>query len=358
MVGHNILDCLAQRREQFEIIATNSEAEAPGIFQFDRLYLSPTTCGNPAGFEALVLKLLEQEAPDLVIPCRDDDILFLAQLREKHPELAPKLLCGSVQTAAAMCDKYLSWEFSQAHNLPFAPTLATPAEATVAQAFARTYGFPLLAKPRQGFAGHGVFFILNEAQLQRAIEREQLVIQKFLGDPQILQHYLDEIDKTGVPLFHSFEGRKHSVQIHIAPDGEPSAYFASYNQNRNGTSIRLERYTGSDTDALAQCCHEAFSAAGWRGPINIQSQRTPEGQLCIYEYNGRISGATAARYHMGFDEIGLIVKHFLGREIPAPAIDPTDKVLRRMLDQAIEYAPASQFKRDGVWPPENARKGN
>lgn len=85
LVGHNILDALADRRHEVHLIATNSRAEALSLYDFDTVYLTPTTLGDPMAFETRIMDVIAQEQPDLVIPCRDDDILFLAELGVRRP---------------------------------------------------------------------------------------------------------------------------------------------------------------------------------------------------------------------------------------------------------------------------------
>src|SRR5687768_7104113 len=87
LVGQNILDALADRRQAVHLIATNSVPDDAPLFSCDKVYLSPTTTGDPQGFERLVREIIATEQPDLVIPCRDDDTVFLAGLRGRHPEL-------------------------------------------------------------------------------------------------------------------------------------------------------------------------------------------------------------------------------------------------------------------------------
>jgi len=350
LTGQNILDVLADRRSGVELVATNSVPTGISLFDFDAVYLTPETAEAPAAFERRFSEILALEKPDLVIPCRDDDVAFLAEYQERRPELAHGFLCGNRFTAEATCDKWLSWRFSVEHGLPFAPTLATPAGAQ-AETFAREHGFPLLVKPRRGYASLGVYFVFNETQLRRAAARNGYVIQKYLGDPSTLQAYLRDVNEIGIPLFHSFEGIKHSIEIFIAPDGSPAGNFCSRNTSRNGISLRIERHESDDATALGEQCIRAFANAGWRGPMNMNCQQTPDGRLVIYEFNGRVGGSTAARCLMGYDEVGLAVKTFAGKELkPAGNSRRASlQVVRRPVDIASQPEDVARLARDGFW---------
>lgn len=350
LVGDNILDALEGRRADVELFATNSDASADGLGRFDGVYLVPPTRGDAAAFERRLLEVMQRVAPDLVIPCRDDDVVFLAGLKERRADLSARLLCGSRAVALATCDKSLSQRFCADRGLPFVPTLAAPAGEEEARAFARRHGFPLLAKPVRGYASRGVRLLLDEAQLLRAAVSDGCLIQRYLGDGDAVFAAHRELVENGVPLFHTFEGLKYSIQVMIGPDGAHAGTFCSVNVNRHGTSLSLERDRDADGRALAGRCAEALSAAGWRGPVNVQCQRTPEGDLYIYEFNARFSGATAARRLMGYDEVGLAIELFTGTAIaPNPAAPGAGRVTRVAVDTVPQSPVGEALEAQGFW---------
>ncbi len=51
------------------------------------------------------------------------------------------------------------------------------------------------------------------------LARDGYVVQQFLGDARPIAEYLVAIERNGVPLFHTFQGVKNSIQALIAPDG-------------------------------------------------------------------------------------------------------------------------------------------
>ena len=350
LVGQNVLDVLADRRAHVELVATNSVADGPFLFDFDAVYLTPETARASAAFEARFSEILDREKPDLVIPCRDDDVAFLADYKDRRPDRSRGFLCGNRFTAEATCDKWLSWQFAAERGLPFVPTLLTP--AAQADGFAREHGFPLVVKPRRGFASRGVYFVFNSAQLQRAAARDGQVIQKHLGDPSKLQAYLRDIDEIGVPLFHSFHGVTHSINVFIAPDGSPAGNFCSRNMNRNGTTnMRLERCESDEAKTLGERCIRAFADAGWRGPMNIQCKETPDRSLVICEFNGRMGGGTAARALLGYDEVDLALRTFVGKAATAEGAPhrAAPAVVRRTIDTVPESGNVARLEHDRHW---------
>ena len=349
-VGQNILTALAWRRPELTLIAATSVANEPGPFDYDIVHLVPPTAAPD--FESRLLSLIESERIDLVIPCRDDDVLFLAALRERRPALAARLLCGSAAVAIAIVDKGDSAEFSTRNGLPFAPSLVAPADAAARAAFVRANGFPLVAKPRRGYASMGVHLISSDSQLTRALSRDGMLVQKFLGDPEVVCRYLSVVETDGVPLFHTFQGLKHSIQALIAQDGTVAHVICLRTQSDRRRSKVVVPDAGGEAPALGARCAAAFAAAGWRGPLNIQCQRAADGRLYIHEFNGRFTGATIERWRLGYDEVGAAIASFTGRTLAPYAITP--ELAPREVFETVETRGAdprhtAALARDGVW---------
>jgi carbamoyl-phosphate synthase large subunit len=298
-----------------------------------------------------LLEIMADERIDLVIPCRDDDVLMLATLREHRPELRSRLLCGSADTAQATCDKADSFAFSVQHGLPFAPTLIDGADDQ-RRAFVQEHRFPLIVKPRRGYASLGVYLVWNERQLENAFARGGVVAQKLLGDPQALTRFLEKVERDGMPLFHTFQGPKHSIQVLIAPDGSISHVICILTKSDR----RRSKIAVADPEPVAreigEHCGVAFSAAGWRGPLNIQCGKDAAGHLLIHEYNGRFTGATMSRWHLGFDEVGTTIAAFTGRTIGAapctPSLTPRE-VFETVEARWADPDDVATLVRDRVW---------
>jgi len=351
LVGQNVLASLAGRRSGLHLAAINSVAAEPALFDFDEAFLCGNLRDEPQAFAQRFTDIMEALQPCLVIPCRDDDVAFLAAQAEARPEHAPRFLCGARLPAEAMLDKAASATLAQKHGLPFAPTLATDADPDPARliAFAACHGYPLIAKPRQGFASRGVLLILDQGQLLRLAGRPDYILQAYLGDADAVRSYVEACARDGVPLFHSFEMDKYSIQAFIAPDGHPAGLLATRHAMRQGRSERVTHNSDPALLELGRRCAAAFAAEGWRGPLNIQCQRSATGDYGIYEFNGRYTGATSARRLLGYDEVALGLAHFGGIQIEtAPAATAGD-VIRLPVSRALDAERIAQLKRDGHW---------
>ena len=349
-VGQNVLATLLSRRASLRIVATSSVANEPALFDLDAVYLCPETAADPAAFEQHLLEVMERERIDLVIPCRDDDVLFLAGLRDARPSLASRLLCGATAPAEIIVDKWRSFEFSVAHGLPFAACLRSR-DPAVQRTFIANHGLPLIAKPRRGYAAIDVYVVHRAEQVATMLERDGYIVQEFLGDAGTITRYLEDIEQYGVPLYHSFERVKHSIQALIAPDGCIVHIVCTLNTR----FMRRSKWVTPDESPVARAigeqCARAFAAAGWRGPLNIQCETNPTGDILIHEFNGRFTGGTIDRWLLGHDEVGAAIAAFTGAPLvaaaePAPAARET---FQSRVARAANPADVARLTADGMW---------
>jgi carbamoyl-phosphate synthase large subunit len=351
VVGQNVLAALEGRRAGITVAATGSVAFDLAAFDFDSVYLLPETASDPDGFEDRLAAVIEHERADLVVPCRDDDVVAIARLGARRPHLAPVLLCGTPETALTIHDKWLSAMFAAQHGLPFVPSAPTGAAVDLSE-FARAHGFPLVVKPRLGFGSRGVRIIADVGQLERAALCPGLVVQPFLGDTRVVSEWAAQLDDLGIPLFHSFEGVKRAGQILIGPDGTASGLQCTRNTMRDGFSVRVALDEDETMRDITVGCARAFAAEGWRGPFNVQCLSAYDGQLLIHEFNGRLTGATAAQLLMGQDDVRLAIERFTGRMIAA--VEPPSggwprEIVKMPRSLAADLARLKAVMHTGMW---------
>ena len=346
-VGQNVLASLVPWRDELRLVATTSVADEPALFAFDAVHLVPPTAREPARFDESACAIIDRESPGLVVPCREDDVMYLAGLRERRADLAPRILCGTPQAAAIVSDKWLGHRFCVDRGLPFAPSIASEAEGSL-EAFLAEQGFPLVAKPRRGFASREVRLLRNVAQVRRALARGDIV-QRFLGARDTLDAWFASAELDGVPLLKSFMGEKHSIQALVAPGGEVVDVMATRNL-KDLRSRRVVPDTTPTTLALGRRCAEALSAAGWRGPLNVQCQVDGEGALWIHEFNGRFTGITADRCLLGHNEVVVAIEAFTGHAFDRARQPPAaSESIASLISRAADPASIRALQTHGVW---------
>ncbi|MEH6549068.1 MAG: ATP-grasp domain-containing protein [Pseudomonadales bacterium] len=350
LVGSNILDILEGRRQDLQIIGTNSIAEEAALYRCDKAYFVPPTREQRVKFSNRLLEILEIERPDLIIPARDDDLNILAALKVSRPEFTDCTLCGGGKSVEIITDKWLTYEFATKHNLPFA-TSAIPnpdSKNSEVKLLTAEYGFPLLAKPRDGFGSHGVFIISNEEQLRFALGIENIVIQQYLSDPENLEGLSSRLQNEGTPLFFSLEESKYSLQTFIHRDGTVGEIFCTQHTMVSGKSLKVEKTTNDALENIALRYAKAMASEGWFGPLNIQCQHQ-SGKFVAYELNGRFTGATSARYYLGFDEVGNTLSALFGFRLESNRLPASSQVSRYITTLPIPDAAVANILNQRNW---------
>lgn len=201
--------------------------------------------------------------------------------------------------------------------------------------------FPLIAKPRAGFASRGVEILLSEEDFLRVNEShiiQELAIPK-QGDP-LRETYLKQIAKRINPQIAEI-----SAQVVADKDGNMMGKMCSYNKLNNGIPIEMVPYEDDYVWSEMNKLLPELKRLGHRGPLNIQGRWTDNG-LKLYEMNARFTGITGWRAIMGFNEVESCIKNWLNidADINPLQMDYSKFGCRQTTDKAIALRANSQVK--------------
>ncbi len=350
LVGTNLLDAARDFRPGLRVIGINSDAEAPNNFACDRVWLAPPAA-QVDGYWRCVERVLEAEQPDLVLAGRDDDITLMAAWRESHPRWAHCLAAGSSATAAPMTDKLLGHAWARERGLPFAPTVsaAAPEAPELCRGWRAEFDGALIAKPRAGNGSRGVRLLLDEAALEGTLGDADLVIQPYLADPAPYRRLQQQQREGGLPLFWTPVLTQYVAQAVISPDGRILGRMDMGARMVAGRCEQAWRLDDPSFRVIGDRFAQAFAAAGWRGPVNAQFVLHPRLGYQVMEFCARIAGGMYPRLLLGFDELGLALTAWTGRDYtrrPAPAA----RVLRVTRDVGLSAAQTEALRDRGTWP--------
>lgn len=315
LVGRNILDSLEfsglPRRGLVRLIGTNSVADAPNNFRCDECFLVPPTASPH--YAAAMSSVIRRARPDLILSARDADTSALWSLLEADPSLPGRLPYGNLRTILYALDKWQSFLFCEKYGLPFARSLRADAgcELETLRAFVEAVGYPLIAKPVEGFASKGVFFARNWAEVLHFRDQAGYLLQEYIGEPEALEPYFRMLEGPK-PLFSEAPGvNHHTCHIPIDPEGRVGEIFVLRNHHNFGAVTRLRRVHHPELEALARRFAEAFVTEGGRGPLSVQFREDRHGGHKAQEMNLRTTGSTHARLMMGQDELGWLVRNWV-----------------------------------------------
>ena len=248
-------------------------------------------------------------------------------------------------------DKWLSYCFAREHGLSFAESAISDMASghQAARQLVEEVGFPLVAKPRVGYGSRQVRLLNNTEQLDAVLAENDLVLQRYIGPADPLETLRHDIGRYGLPLFYSLEQDKYSLQTYIQQNGTIEPVCTTLHQKEAGYSVAVERLCDERLMALGQRWAQALAEAGWRGPLNIQCQQDPGGDFVAFELNGRFTGSTAARYYLGYDELGHLLQDRLDR-VPVHNRTVADHVpIKYYRTLGINQADVEVLRRFHVW---------
>lgn len=357
LVGQNILDVLEypgfSRRSLMQVVGTNSRPDAPFNFHCDRCYLVPPT--SAAEYPERMREILLEEAPDLILCCRDDDTFALSQLKSQHPELPGTLPVGAPHAALIGLDKWQTWLFARKHALPFAESFmpGQSGDGAALEAFCQRVGYPLVAKPARGAASRGVCFVRDTEDAQAVAKRPGYLFQEYVGDPGSLEPYFAALQGPP-PLFaQCTNAGYHVCHAMIAPNGDLAPIMVTENQTEYGRTIVTSRIVDPALEALAANYARALFIEGGAGPISLQLRQDRNGVWKSVEINLRATGGTLARFLRGSDEIYHVINAFVPSaafpELRPHGIDSFEHIVRQYYSYPLVASDVSTLQRSGVW---------
>lgn len=350
MVGGSILDELEYigMREQLTVIGTNSEPNALNNFRCDAVYLVPQTRDYEA-FKPRFYEIIKDEQPDLVLAGRDDDTDILAELKAEPDLKNTEFVAPNPEGALLVNDKVKTYEFAQRHHLPFADSAYT--EEGLRALIARA-GFPLICKPRRGFASRGVYVILNESQAMKVLQAGDNVFQECLGDKDELVSKVPDLEK-GYPLFSSLAPLKqYNTTILFGKNSEPFHSIYVEGTFHYGVVYVNEPFEDPELNDAAQLYVEKLSEFGYVGTVSLAWLKDRHGQYKVMEFNGRIGGTSVYRALLGYSELSAIFDHFVfGRE-PRKRPSPPPKhlqAIKTLVPRLIDKQEVEALRKNGKW---------
>lgn len=267
---------------------------------------------------------------DLIIPGSDDEAFILARHKQVLKEAGFKVLVSEenlfklVRDKALMCEKLspIVDIFVKSYSLAEIQMQLEEGDVT----------FPLIAKPRDGYASRGIEILLDKSDFIKIGENH--IIQELAiphqNDP-FREKYLKEI-----AIKNNAQVAEISIQVVTDKNGDVIGKMSSYNKLNNGVPIEIipyeNEYVWSEIDKLLPTLKEL----GHRGPLNIQGRLTDNG-LKLFEMNARFTGITGLRAIMGFNEVETCIKDWLNIDMPITPLEINhDKFgIRQVVDKIV-----------------------
>jgi carbamoyl-phosphate synthase large subunit len=309
-IGQGVLKSLSACGLASWVVATDANPLSLGLFEVDRSYAVPKA--SAPGFLDAFVDILCVERIQLVFVCADTEILPVSRLRERiEAASGARVLVSAPDVVARCADKWLTAQWFARVGLPHPRTALADDAAGIAD-IVTSCGFPVVVKPRLGYASRGLTIAGNRAALAAAAA--------VLGREGVVQEHLSD------------SSCEHTAATFSSRPGAAEACIVMRRELLQGTSYRVEPVFDPALEAEALRWGRTM---GGLGPLNFQFRVTSSGPVC-FEVNPRFSGTVGVRFRFGYNDVELAVRAFLLGEAPAqPRLRP-GMVLRYWEEVFIE----------------------
>jgi carbamoyl-phosphate synthase large subunit len=161
IVGQGIIKCLKLANVSndspmsYRIIGTDTSAQAAGLYRCDIGFLVPSA--SSAEYIDSIIKASKEQTVHAIYVGSDIELIVLGEAKERiEHETGAKLLTSPIEVLITARDKWKTFEFLKANNLPnVASSLPEDNEK-----FIKEFGYPIVVKPREGY-GSKLFFVVR-----------------------------------------------------------------------------------------------------------------------------------------------------------------------------------------------------
>jgi nucleoside-diphosphate-sugar epimerase len=327
-VGQSVIRSLNLSRLPIRTVGFGSNPFAFGAYECDTHDHTPSIYED--GYVESLLALCRKHGVSLLIPGLDDEVLLLARHAAEFEAVGTAVLCASEALVALCRDKErlctelaeIADEFVKSYDRGSIGEALRNGEAA----------FPLISKPRGGFASRGIHILRNEADLGGVADGD--IIQELAvphaSDPN--RAYFDTQIAKGV----NPQVSEVSIQLVYGRDQRLIGRMISMNRLHNGVPIEVMPFYDAAVWRTVDRIVPDLLRRGLVGPLNIQARLTDRG-LKIFEMNPRFTGITGLRALLGFNEVEACAKDWLGMagEDHRISVNPDKFGVRQTLDKSL-----------------------
>ena len=297
-------EVLAEGTHRGRVLVSDLDPLSPALFAADEVVELPPV--DDPGYGAAVAAVCRREGVRVVLPLTDLDPVVLAHAAAEILEAGAQTLVPRPEIALGCQDKWACHLMLEERGLPSPPTWL-PDEVDPA-----TLPYPVLLKPRMGFAGRHIHRCANPGELAffRDYSPAESVVQQALP------------------------GHEFSIDCLGGPDGAAlGAIPRSMIQSKGGEQIKGETL---DDPQLVELGAATVEALGLIGPSTVQCFREDGRILGITDINTRFGGAFPLPQAAGAGYPRTIVAIGAGERAVAQLGSHTPGVvMTRFLDQTM-----------------------
>jgi carbamoyl-phosphate synthase large subunit len=256
------------------LLGLDASEDCPGRHMVDAFAKLPLVA-DPEYLDALKTEL-RAHAVDVLLPGIDPEIILLSRARDRFAKGKTRIALAPADLIEAADDKLVTSSFVVSRGLN--------APATCDADCPQDLGFPVVAKPRRGRSSRGVLILEDKESLEAFLDQRRT--------DYCLQRYVKGLEIT-VGLLYDWNGNLADA---IAMERTLDC----------GRTVRASVTKSKEILRFIEDFGEKIKGAG---AINAQVRLDPDAGPQIFEINARLSGSTAMRVAIGFNDPLRIVMH-------------------------------------------------
>ena len=281
------------------LLGLDAADDCPGRQLVDAFARLPPVA-DPKYLEALAAQL-RAHTIDVLLPGIDSEIMLLSRHRDRIANSGTQIALAPADLIEAADDKLATAAFVASRGLS--------APATCDADDPQDLGFPVVAKPRRGQGSRGVLILDNAQSLTAFLDERSpfYCLQRYIEGPEITVGFLYDWNGTlrdAIAMERSLEG---------------------------GRTIRA---TVTRSPEILRFIEEFGAKIRGAGAVNAQLRIDRNAGPQIFEINARLSGSTAMRVAVGFNDPLRIVMH-LARGIPIERATVYDATVQRVSSELV-----------------------
>ena len=276
---------------KYRIYGADMNDRAAGLYRCDCGILVPPA--SDPGYLASIKKIIAEEDIRAVYIGSDIELVPLTQAKQEIESTSEAIVITNpddvIDTAR---DKWKTFQFLKRNHLPMAMSCLPDDK----EEFVRDFKFPLVVKPREGYASLHFYIVHNLEEMDYALH----AIEKHGWNP-IIQEYLN--------------GREQEFTSGVTIDKTGSYVMSSISLRKLPKSGQTYKAVVDSFDQIRKSAENVAMGVGARGPVNVQA-KFDGGQAKVFEINPRFSATVPIRAVAGVNEPDIIYRNsVLGEEI-------------------------------------------
>ena len=288
------------------IIAVDIDPFSAGLQFADRGYLAPRL--DDKKFLPKALEICRQEKIKLIIPTRDEDLLYFSRIQDRLDKLNIKILVAPAESVITCQDKWKFYQFLKQNNFPLIKTW---------REYNQQINFPCLVKPRTGKAAQGVLVVKNKLELNKVNLQGKIIQEKVAGEEYTIDYFADF---KAQPICLVPRLRYKIV------DGE--------------SKIGITK----DEPEIVKWSRELGKKLKLIGHNTIQCFKTPAGRIKFLEVNPRFGGGAPLGFAAGCQSPEWILRMLKGEKVkPVKKVKINLVMLRHNADIFAPYDKINHF---------------